>query len=149
LTFLPATKDTQNESAWSNLVFTGRSSLIDLLIRAWSPRPEVYHGHAARKLWLSGDVLDLAYLATALPAGDAQVIKDGDRFYMTSLEADNVADAHVPAVARKLVTRINGIGRLQNANFRSVEFADAYDDDAGVTVVGATAKFMVRTGDDG
>jgi hypothetical protein len=47
---------------------------------------------------LKGDPPDLAYLTAALPVGDAQVIKDGDRFYMTSKEADNVADAQVPEV---------------------------------------------------
>jgi len=93
----------------------------------------------ARKLWLTGDPLDLAYLAATLPVGDTQVIKDGDRFCMTSVEADTVADAQVPEVARKLVVRINGIGCLQNASFRPVEFANVYEDDAGVTVVGATA----------
>jgi hypothetical protein len=99
-----------------------------------------------RKLWLTGDTLDLGYLAAALPIGDAQVIKDGDRFYMTSEEADNVADAQVPEIARKLVARINGIGRLQNASFRPVEFADTYEDHAGVTVVGATATLNIRSG---
>ena len=28
----------------------------------------------------------------------------------------------------RLVARINGIGRLQNASFKPVEFADAYED---------------------
>jgi hypothetical protein len=98
----------------------------------------------ARKLLLKGDQPDLAYLAAALPVGDAQVIKDGDPFYMTSKEADNVADAQVPEVARKVVARINGIGRLQNPSFRPVEFTDIYEDDAGVTVVGAAATLEVR-----
>jgi len=100
---------------------------------------DVYPGRVPRKLWLTGDPLDLAYLAATLPIGDTQVIKDGDRFCMTSVEADTVADAQVPEVARKLVVRINGIGRLQKASFRPVEFADVYEDDAGVIVVGATA----------
>ena len=100
---------------------------------------DVYPGRVPRKLWLTGDPLDLAYLAATLPIGDTQVIKDGDRYCMTSVEADTVADAQVPEVARKLVVRINGIGRLQKASFRPVEFADVYEDDAGVTVVGATA----------
>ena len=98
----------------------------------------------ARKLWLTGDKLDLAYLATALPVGDAQVVHDGDRFYLTSVEVDNVADTQVPEFARNLIARINGIGRLQNANFTPVEFSDVYEDDSGVTVVGATATFRVR-----
>jgi len=38
----------------------------------------------ARKLLLSGDALDLEYLATALPAGDVQVIEYGDRFHVTA-----------------------------------------------------------------
>jgi hypothetical protein len=65
----------------------------------------------ARKLLLSGDALDLEYLATALPAGDVQVIKDGDRFYVTAKEADQIAEARVSELARRLVARINGIGR--------------------------------------
>lgn len=99
----------------------------------------------ARKLWLTGDALDLEYLAAALPVGDARVIEDGDRFCITSAEADNVADAQVPEVARKLIARINGIGRLQNASFSPVEFAGAYEDEAGVTVVGATATLRARS----
>ena len=107
--------------------------------------PEVYPGLVARKLWLTGDALDLAYLAAVLPVGDAQVMKDGDRFCMTSVEADSVPDAQVREVARKLVARINAIGRLQNASFRPVQFADAYEHDAGVTVVGATATLRARS----
>ena len=99
-----------------------------------------------RKLRLTGNPLDLQYLAAALRMGEVQVIKDSDRFCMTSQEADDAADAQVPEVARKLVARINGTGRLQNASFRPVEFSGIYEDDAGVTVVGATATISVRAG---
>lgn len=99
-----------------------------------------------RKLRLTGNTLDLQYLAAALPMGEVLVINNGDRFYVTSKEADDVADAQVPEVARNLVARINGIGRLQNASFRPVEFSGTYEDDAGVTVVGATATISVRAG---
>ena len=99
-----------------------------------------------RKLRLTGDTLDLQYLAAALPMGDVLVINDGGRFYVTSKEADDVADAQVPEVARNLVARINGIGRLQNLSFVPVEFSGIYEDDAGVTVLGGAAQIGVRAG---
>ena len=107
--------------------------------------PTFYPDRVARKLWLTGDALDLAYLAATLAVGDTQVIKDGDRFCMTSVEADTVADGQVREVARELVVRINGIGRLQNASFKPVEFADVYEDEAGVIVVGATAMLRAES----
>ena len=99
-----------------------------------------------RKLRLTGNTLDLQYLAAALPMGEVLVINDGDQFYVTSKEADDVADAQVPEVARNLVARINGIGRLQNASFVPVEFSGIYEVDAGVTVVGVAAQISVRAG---
>lgn len=131
---------------WQTPVFTVDQVPVGPLRKAWSGLSEVYPGRVARKLWLTGDALDLAYLSAALPVGDAQVVKDGDRFCMTSAKADNVADAQVSEVARNLVARMNGIGRLQNASFTPVEFADAYEDDAGVTVVGATATMRALSG---
>jgi hypothetical protein len=62
-----------------------------------------------------------------------------------SNEADGVDDARVLDVAQKVVDRVNGIGRLQNASFRPVAFADSYEDDSVVTVHPPIAQLVVRS----
>ena len=42
------------------------------------------------KVWLAGDKFDLRYLVTILPSGPMQVIEDGEKFYLTSAELDQL-----------------------------------------------------------
>lgn len=79
------------------------------------------------RAWLAGDEEDLQYLADTLTAGDVQVAKDGQRYYMTAIEMDNS-----PIAAWKLITRINGLARTQNPAFGTVKLIGAYDQDRGV-----------------
>jgi hypothetical protein len=92
------------------------------------------------RAWLAGDEADLQYLADTLPAGDVQVAKDGQRYYMTAVEMDNS-----PVVAWKLITRINGLARTRNPAFGPVKLTGAYDQDRGVTGFLPAAQLASQT----
>jgi hypothetical protein len=97
------------------------------------------------KAWLAGDRHDLQYLATMLPSGVVQVTQDGGGLYLAFAELDNPsANEQFYEVARKLITRINGLARSQNPAFLPVDLSDSYERDGGVTAVGATARLVAR-----
>lgn len=80
-----------------------------------------------------------------LPSRDVHVARDSDRFYLVATELDTPpANDQFYDVARKLITRINGLARSQNPSFAPMNRADSYDQGDGVTVVGTTAHLVVR-----
>jgi hypothetical protein len=74
-----------------------------------------------KKIWLEGHQFDLQELAQLLASGDTRVVRDGDRFYLTSPEIDNPPEGvEYYDAAEKLLVRINGLGRLSTSDFRPV-----------------------------
>lgn len=97
------------------------------------------------KAWLAGDEHDLQYLAAMLPSGDVRIAQDGDRFCLTARQLDAPPSGEqFYEIARKLISQVNGLACIQNADFSPVDLADSYDQDDGVTVVLATARLVVR-----
>jgi hypothetical protein len=98
------------------------------------------------KAWLAGDQFDLETGATLLTVGDIRVIKEGEKFYLSAPQLDNPPPGkEFHEVARELLVRVNGVGRLMRSDFSPVELTDHYDRDDGVHIVGATASLVART----
>ncbi len=98
------------------------------------------------KAWLEGGQFDLDYLAQHFPTGDIRVVRDGDRYYLASLQIDNPpAGTKNHEVARKLIAHLNGYGSLTHPDFRPVQSAGIYDDETGTTLVIGAAHLELRT----
>jgi hypothetical protein len=97
------------------------------------------------KAWLTGHGPDLRYLAAILSNGEVQVAEDDGKYYMTAAELDRppTGDTFYD-VARKLITRVNGLARTQNPSFVPVDLTGAYDQDGAVTVVLPTLRTTIR-----
>ena len=81
------------------------------------------------KAWLEGHPYDLEDLADLLPTGDVRVVKEGERYYLTSPQIDNPpAGRQIYEVAPEILTRVNGLGRAHNPNFRPVKLANTYQE---------------------
>lgn len=81
------------------------------------------------KAWLEGHQFDLEDVADLLTAGDLRVIKEGDRYYLTSPEIDNPpAGKQFYEVAPDVLARVNGLGRAHNPRFRPVKLAGTYQE---------------------
>jgi hypothetical protein len=99
----------------------------------------------SRKAWLEGDPLDLQDLAERLPSGDSRVLREGDRYYLTSRKIDAAPDDRkANEIAAALIVRINALGRAADPNFRRVEVS-RYTDDTGRSVVVGTMTATVAT----
>jgi hypothetical protein len=97
------------------------------------------------KAWLEGHQFDLDHLAQLFPTGDIRVMRDGDRYYLTSPQIDNPpAGTKNYEVAQRLIAHVNGYGSLTHSNFRPVSLTKIYDDEAGITVVPAAAHLELR-----
>ncbi|MFG3618053.1 hypothetical protein [Nocardia sp. NPDC047654] len=81
------------------------------------------------KAWLEGEEFDLQDLAALFPTGDTRVVHEGDGYFLTSPDLDNRSPAApIQQVATTALTRINGIGRAINPDFRPVRLSGRYDD---------------------
>ena len=97
------------------------------------------------KAWLEGHQVDLAYLAQLLPSGKVKVMRDGDRYYLTSPSIDDPPpETNYKDVAEWLIEQVNGYGSVMNASFRPVQLAGIYDDETGTRIVPAAARLELR-----
>jgi hypothetical protein len=97
------------------------------------------------KAWLVGHQFDVDHLAQLLSTGDVKVMRDGDRYYLTSPEIDNpTPETKKHEVAERLINYVNGLGRVTHSNFRPVTLTRIYDDEAGTTVVPVPAHLELR-----
>jgi hypothetical protein len=88
-----------------------------------------------RKAWIETDQFDLEAIAAHLQSGDITVVREGDGYYLTSPEIDAAAeDAQANEIVAKIISRINALGRIHDANFREVKLS-RYTDDTGRSVV--------------
>jgi hypothetical protein len=89
------------------------------------------------KAWLEGHQFDLEALAELLPTGNTRVIRQGDRYYLTSTEIDNRSpDVKFYEVAPTVLQRVNGLALARDARYRPVRLSGRYQDgERGHTVV--------------
>lgn len=80
------------------------------------------------KAWLTGSPEALRDLAAILlPAGEVQVLQEGKQYYLAFHEIDSPPeDEKFYEAAARLLLRINGLGRVENQNFRPVALSDEY-----------------------
>jgi len=93
------------------------------------------------KAWLMGHEFDLQYLADLLPSGSTRVTKEDGDFFLSSVELDDLLPgAYLHEVAGKLLTRANGLARVQNPGFQPVRLSGRYtDDERGHAVLGGSS----------
>jgi hypothetical protein len=99
------------------------------------------------KAWLEGHRFDLEDLAQLLTAGDVRVVHDADAdaYYLSATEIDNPSDgATFYDAANRLLPHINGIGRVNRADFRTVALSGRYSTPAGDSHVVAALGSEIR-----
>ncbi len=99
------------------------------------------------KAWLDGDDFDLQDLTTLFAGGDIKIICDTEGYYLTSTEIDShSADAALHSAAIRVLSYVNGIGRVNDPGFRPVRLVGRYSDDNGIhrIIVADTANFRAR-----
>jgi hypothetical protein len=96
-------------------------------------------GPVIRKVWIETDHFDLEAVAAHLKSGDTTIVREGgDGYYLTSPEIDSAPDNHqANEIAAKIISRINALGRIHDANFRPVKLS-GYTDHTGKSVVTGT-----------
>jgi hypothetical protein len=93
-----------------------------------------------RKAWLAGHQFHLEALAERLQHGDSTIQREGNEYYLTSVEIDAAPDnAHANEIAAKIIRRINALGRTHDPNFRPVNLSRYTDDTGRSHVFGAMA----------
>jgi hypothetical protein len=102
------------------------------------------------KAWLEGHQFDLEDLAQLLATGDVRVVHDADEdgYYLTAPEIDNPPQgATFYEVAQRLLPHINGIGRVNRADFRPVQLTGKYGTPTGqhAVIAAASAEIRLRT----
>lgn len=81
------------------------------------------------KAWLNGDRPDLEALAALFADGPVRVLREtaDGAYYLTAPEIDNPPETNRHDIsAQTLVTRINGLARASDANFRPVRLTGTY-----------------------
>ena len=105
--------------------------------------------HMNWKAYLAGDPADLRLLAEQFPAGSEPVVaENGDgQYYLTSAELDHHADGlDLHAEAKKILIRLNAIGRLVSDAYLPVSLARKYENsDDHVTHVLAIDDLVIRS----
>jgi hypothetical protein len=102
------------------------------------------------KAWLEGHHFDLEDLAQLLATGDVRVVHDADAsddnaYYLTAPEIDNPPKGTTfYDVAQRLLSHINGLGRVYKADFRPVQLTGRYDTPTRQHIVVAPAAFEAR-----
>ncbi|WP_067697093.1 hypothetical protein [Nocardia jejuensis] len=95
------------------------------------------------RAWLAGDEFDLQDLATYFAAGHVVVAKEGDEYYLGATALDERTDEPIQQVAARLLTQVNGVGRVMDFGFRPVQLTGRYNDGDAVIVV-VDAHFGAR-----
>src|SRR5690349_20804797 len=73
------------------------------------------------KAFLKGDDFDLHELGTLCSSGDTQVKKDGEEYFLSSVEIDNrPADEAFYDAAKRVLEIVNGVGQANSSGFRPV-----------------------------
>lgn len=104
------------------------------------------------KAWLEGDPHDLRVLAQLLTDGDTRVVHDAekDAYYLTAPEIDSPPSGTAfYEAAKKLVTLVNGFGRMANTGFRPVKLNGGFsegDSEHRVIFVESAAEIRVSVG---
>lgn len=90
--------------------------------------------------------LDLEELAERFHDGATRVVREGDRYYLASGEIDNRdEDAALNVVAKAVLTRVNGLARVVNPEFRPVKLSGEYGDgEKQHVIVEVDAPFEAR-----
>lgn len=101
------------------------------------------------KAWLQGEKSDLQALARLLVDIDARVVHDAseDAYYLSAPEIDNPPEPiRFDRAAEPLLRRINGMARVQNADYQPVRLSGKYTDHNGQNIHFAEAVFEIRLG---
>jgi hypothetical protein len=102
------------------------------------------------KAWLEGHQFDLQDLAELLAAGDVRIVRDEteNAYYLSAPEIDNPPEAgRFDKPAKRLIVRVNGVGRAKSADFRPVKLSGKYTDSNGnehLFVGAAPAELRIR-----
>lgn len=81
------------------------------------------------KAWLEGHDFDLYDLTRLFAAGDTQVVKDSDAYYLASVEIDNRPESEAfYEAAQRVLTLVNGVGQAENSAFRPVRLSGVYNE---------------------
>ena len=86
------------------------------------------------KAWLEGHQFDLEDLAELLATGDVRVVHDADEdaYYLSATGMDNPPEGTAfYDIARRLLTYINAVGRVNRADIRPVELSGRYSTPTG------------------
>jgi|GEM_PF-1346548 hypothetical protein len=101
------------------------------------------------KAWLEGDRSDLQALTRLLVEVDARVVHDAneDAYYLTAPEIDSPSEPRrFDRAAEPLLRRINGMARVQNADYQPVKLSGKYTDHNGQNIHFAEAALEIRLG---
>jgi hypothetical protein len=99
------------------------------------------------KAWLEGHDFDLQDLAQLFATGDVRVVHDADQsaYYLTAPEIDNPPDGTTYyEAAQRLLPHINGMGRVNKADFRPVQLTGTYTTPTGQDAVVVAAAMEGR-----
>ncbi|MGW0357607.1 hypothetical protein ACWDXV_25710 [Nocardia nova] len=81
------------------------------------------------KAWLEGDGFTLHTLAELFSDGDIRVVRERDRFYLSSHKIDSPEEGQqFYDIARELLLYVNGIGRVSEPRCRPVRLTGEYGD---------------------
>lgn len=83
------------------------------------------------KAQLDGHQLDLKCLAELFPDGDIKVVKTEEGFFLEAIALDGLFPelGRMQDKATTMLKRLNGVARLQNADFRPIRLLDCYVND--------------------
>ncbi len=117
---------------------------------AEGPDLDVYSHGVTIKAWLQGDAITLQSLVRLLPEGDIRVVRDGDRYYLSSPQIDSPpAGERFYDAAYRLVDYVNGLSKVHEPMSRPVtldgHFGDGDRQHVVVRVSAAAAYAWVPT----
>ena len=96
-----------------------------------------------RKARIETDQFDLEAIAAHLQSGDITVVREGDGYYLTSPEIDAAPDdTRANEIVAKILSQINALGRIHDANFHQVKLSRYTDDNGRSVVTGAIGATM-------
>lgn len=98
-----------------------------------------------RKVWLEGDGYYLQPLPECLSNGDNVIQLEDGRYVLTSTEIDAAPDhAEANAIAARIITRLNAIGRINDLDFRPMRLNQYFDENGQNQIVGTCHVTLPR-----
>src|SRR6266542_5290900 len=105
-------------------------------------RRRQYCSTVTMKASLEGSTYALEFLAGHLPAGNVQVGREGEKFYLSSPRLDNLTGSSglLLEVAEDLIESVNGLGRLLNPGFERIALTVAFTTNGDVSAAMARSR---------